>query len=145
MSFQQNCISKIPTLTKGALDSLSIKIVKNLNLLEKAQLQKIGNFLITNCFYANKWIPPSYVDFIDTTQMQIIADKCVADCVESLIGIHLLAGGQVAALHFIYKIGIETSPHKMKIENFPLIDVENMTIVDIKSFKHLLQDTENKI
>lgn len=64
---------------------------------------------------------------------------------ESLIGIHLIAGVQEAALHFIHKIGIELSPNKMIIENFPpQIDIEDMTKENITRFKNTLQETELK-
>lgn len=60
--------------------------------------------------------------------------------------VYLIVGGQEVALHIRNKIGIETSPHKMRIDNFPPeIDVEDMTKVDIISFKDILQDTENEI
>lgn len=107
-SYLQYVISMViyfenPDLEKHILNDLRTEVVKNLNLVEKAEVKNIGGFLICKNFEEKDWLPPSYQERNITTMTgkHIIKDKSIADCVESLIGVYLVCSGQKGALTFM--------------------------------------------
>lgn len=124
---------------EGNLSSARSRRVGNLNLflLAKKESKKITEYILSTSFEPRQmWVPPcfSFVQDISDPSMEgdIVAsesdasarhylnhkvtDKGVADCVESLIGAYLVAGGIQAALTFMKWIGIKIQPQCNDVE-----------------------------
>ena len=103
---------------EGQLTAARVKIVSNLNLFYLAGKNRLPPLIFSRVFRAREtWVPPCYCVALPTDPSKgaapsqythkSVADKSVADCVESLIGAYLSCGGMEAALSFMQWAGIE--------------------------------------
>lgn len=119
-----------PSDHEGKLTTARARRVENLNLyiLAKQQDKDIVSLVLSTAFEPRQmWIPPGFIfsemASDNTTgdsgcevqrperdrhyNYHKATDKCVADCVESLIGAYLVSGGIEAGLRFMQWVGIK--------------------------------------
>ena len=124
---------------EGKLTTSRSRRVGNLNLflLAKQEGKEITKMLFSTAFEPRQmWIPPCFTfkekspqpaatDGDNVTQLtekdrhynyHKATDKGVADCIESLIGSYLVAGGIEAALRFMKWMGIKLQHHQNSIQ-----------------------------
>ena len=109
---------------EGQLTAARVQIISNLNLFRQAGKKHLPTLIFSRAFRAKEtWVPPCYclVPPTDASKgsspsnytHKSVADKSVADCVESLIGAYLSCGGMGPALSFMQWAGIElTTPQE---------------------------------
>lgn len=108
---------------EGKLSEARSRRVSNINLYCLGKKNSIDTKILSNDFNMGadssngfnrlRWIPPGYVLSTQSQQLEerykshTATDKCVADCVEALIGAYTVAGGLNGGLSFIKWLGIK--------------------------------------
>ena len=107
---------------EGQLSKKRSRIVCNAKLFSLARKRNLPlHMFVTEFRPLVMWLPPGFIQLPaveDAKQAEIgdkpveyrkqrMSDKCVADCVEALIGAYLRYGGYSSALHFMKWIGID--------------------------------------
>ena len=126
-----------PDAYEGRLTAARMRRIGNLNLYLLANKKKLVGKILSKKFDPRKmWIPPCFTFTNPTTPMEVspteesrdtlggtapfelsdhereyiyhrVTDKGAADCIESLIGAYLVAGGMEAALRFMKWLGLK--------------------------------------
>ena len=126
-----------PTDHEGKLTTARARRVENLNLYILAQQENtdITSLVLSTAFEPRQmWTPPGFIfrEIVSDNSTgdsgpserdrhynyHKATDKCVADCVESLIGAYLVSGGIEAGLRFMEWVGIKLNTKtKVSLDN----------------------------
>ena len=106
-----------PMHHEGKLSEARAHRVSNISLFCLGKKKSIETIILSkdfnmgagssNVYDRVNWLPPGYISQVPCYTQHCVSDKCIADCVEALIGAYTVSGGLNGGLSFIKWLGVK--------------------------------------